>query len=307
MSYNKNWLFVVNPVSGAKKSKSDWHIIEQKLREKEIRFDTHFTQFKGEAISIVKNYLRNGVRTIVVVGGDGTLNEVVNGVINQNECNPDEINIGIIPTGSGNDWCRMFNIPFDYDKAVDILKTQKTTLHDVGYVTFNESQSKRYFLNVAGLGFDAAVINKTTLNKDYSSKYKTSYLLTLFSSLVSYKKEVAAIDVDQTKIRDKIFSMNVGICRYSGGGMMQVPDAIHDDNLLDVTIIKNISKTAVVRNIKKLYDGSFINHPKVETIRGQKITINSTEKFLLEVDGEILGKGPFEFGILHKHIRLIIA
>ena len=306
MSNIKDWLVVVNPVSGNQKGLLDWSDIEQKLIANKFDFQAHFTEKRSDATNIVKKYIESGGRKIIAVGGDGTLNEIVNGVVSQNHCSPCDVGIGIIPVGSGNDWCKMFAIPSDYSKAIEIIKMQQDVFHDVGYVKFNEGKETRYFVNVAGLGFDAAVVANITRKKETKKGKKTSYLLSLITSLMAYKKQPASILVDDVLIDDKVFSMNVGICKYSGGGMMQVPFAVHDDNLLDVTIIKNISKFDVVRNIKKLYDGSFTKHPKVETLRGQKITINSTDKFLLEADGEILGKSPFEFGIIHKHIRFFV-
>jgi diacylglycerol kinase family enzyme len=214
----------------------------------------------------------------------------------------------MIPVGSGNDWCRMFSIPFDYQKAIHVLKQKKVFLQDAGKVTYyhKDDQVKRYFMNVAGMGYDALVAKKTNLLKEKGVGGQLTYLYFVFASLFQYKFIEAVIEVDgKLAFRGEIFSMNVGICKYNGGGMKQVPFAIPDDGLLDVTLIKKTSKWMVVRYARKLFDGSLVDLPMVDTYKGEIIRIRSTGKVFLETDGESLGHSPFIFEVLPRCIRIV--
>jgi len=132
------------------------------------------------------------------------------------------------------------------------------------------------------------------------------YLLSLITCLLKYRYTSVKLKVDGIELKDDVFSINVGICKYSGGGMMQVPEAIPDDGLLDLTLIKSIGKLEVLKNVKNLYDGSFIQHPRIETFRGREILIESKPKIYLEVDGESLGHTPLRFNIIPKSVKVIV-
>jgi diacylglycerol kinase (ATP) len=315
MGKNKETVFlIINPHAGGLpsskaggKGRKDWPLIEQCLKKENIEYEFIFTEEKQHAIELSKAAANNAYKTIIAVGGDGTLNEVANGIMKSK--NPSGVVLGMIPVGSGNDWCRMFGISASYEAAVKLIKEPKIFIQDVGLVKFYEGEkiNERYFVNVAGMGFDAKVVQKTNRQKDRGKSGKFIYFLNLFSSLFSYTVVAAEISIDEKKIKTKLFSMNVGICKYSGGGMMQVPNAVADDGLFDVTIINKIGKLDVMNNVKNLYDGSFIKHRKVDTYRGRIITVNAVPAVSVEVDGETLGHSPLEFSIIPKALKIISA
>ena len=146
------------------------------------------------------------------------------------------------------------------------------------------SGRSRYFINMAGLGYDGLVAKKTNEQKDQGKGGPMSYMLNLLSSLFSYKLMDASISLDNENIETRLFSLSVGICKYNGGGMMQAPDARPDDGLLDLTVIKKLSKLAVLRNVPKLFDGSFTHLPMVFTGQGKKVDIKA-DGLLIEADG----------------------
>jgi len=165
---------------------------------------------------------------------------------------------------------------------------------------------QRYFMNVAGMGYDALVAKKTNLLKEKGSGGPLTYMYFVFASLFQYKFIEAVIEVDgKPAYKGEVFSMNVGICKYNGGGMKQVPHAVPDDGLLDVTLIKKASKWMVVRYARKLFDGSLVDLPIVATFKGENIRIRSTGKLFLETDGESLGHTPFTFEILPRCLRIV--
>ncbi len=303
----KEYLVIVNPNAGNGKGKKDWAKIESLLTRAGIVYEAKFTRAKEEAISLATEGIAAGFRKIVTIGGDGTLNEVLNGVLGNNICPAVEITLGLIPVGTGNDWGRMFGIPEDYEKAINIIKENKQMAHDAGFVSFYNGPvaGRRYFINIAGLGFESVVVRRTNYQKDHGRGGKLIYFYNLLLSLISYKNTKAAVVIDGKNIDAELFSLNVGNGKYCGGGMRQTPDAIPYDGLLDVTIIGNIGKIEIIRKLHILYDGTILRHPKIKGFRCSQVKVSSDKTLYVEADGESLGHTPAEFGIIPSAINII--
>lgn len=302
------WMIIVNPNAGVKKGAREWPKILDIIQKDGVDHEYQLTEHKDHAIHLTRKAIESGYRSIAVVGGDGTLNEVLNGILLQQSCPVSEITLGMIPVGTGNDWCRMFRIPFDFSGAVKLLKERRTFIQDIGKVTYHKKDStlERYFMNVAGMGYDALVAKKTNLFKEKGHGGPLTYLWFIFASLFQYKFLDAVIEVDgESVFKGEIFSMNVGICKYNGGGMMQLPYAIPDDGLLDITIIQKAPKWMVIRHTSKLYDGTLVKLPFIRTFQGKTVRIRSTQKVYLETDGESLGHTPFTYEIVPKGLRVV--
>ncbi|TSA25728.1 MAG: diacylglycerol kinase family lipid kinase [Bacteroidetes bacterium] len=302
------WLVIVNPNAGVKKGAKEWPGILEIIEREGISHHHLLTEHKDHAIHLTRKGIEKGFRNLVVVGGDGTLNEVLNGVFLQQACPISEITLGMIPVGTGNDWCRMFNVPFDFEGAVQLLTKKRTFVQDIGKVTYHKKDKtlERYFMNVAGMAYDALVAKKTNLVKEKGHGGPLTYFWFIFASLFQYKFLDAVIEVDGKSVfKGEVFSMNVGICKYNGGGMMQLPFAVPDDGLLDVTLIKKAPKWVVIRHTKKLYNGTLVDLPFIKTFLGKAIRIRSSSKIYLETDGESLGHTPLTFEILPKALRVV--
>jgi len=306
-SNQKEWLVIVNPNAGNGKGKKDWDRISALLKEEDLPFTVKFTERKGHAIAFTLEGITAGFRKIITVGGDGTLNEVVNGVFLNDACSTLDISLALIPVGTGNDWGRMFGIPLDYKKAIKIIRDNKLMLHDVGMVSYYDGPDKkyRYFINIAGLGFESVVVRRTNIQKDKGRSGKSIYFYNLLMSLLSYKNTKAEIDIDGEKIHADVFSINIGNGRYCGGGMRQTPDALPNDGLLNVTIINGMGKFEIIRNLKTLYDGTILNHPKIDGYRCKNIKVSSDSVIYTEADGELLGHTPAEFSIIPASINIV--
>ena len=296
----KEWFTIVNPNAGNGKGKKDWERISSLLAREKIPVSMKFTAKKCQAIELVREAIEAGFRKIISVGGDGTLNEVVNGIFTQDKVSPKEVVLGMIPVGTGNDWGRMFGIPLVYEGAVGVIKENKTMPHDIGLVSYycGSEKHSRYFINIAGLGFEAMVVNKTNRQKDKGRSNQAIYFFNLLSCLISYKKTNADIIVDGRKTRSKIFSINVGNGRYCGGGMRQTPDALPDDGLLDITVIRDMGRIEIIKSLKILYDGTILSHPKVDGYRCKNLSVITEAVLDTEADGESLGHTPAEFSII---------
>jgi YegS/Rv2252/BmrU family lipid kinase len=307
MMNKSNWIAIINMTAGGGKTKRDWPAIEAVLQKEGIRYEPWFTDRRLHASIIARNKIKEGYSKIIVVGGDGTMNEVINGVFAQKRIRTTEVMLGMISVGTGNDWARMFNIPADYEGAVRTIKRQKTFIQDAGLVNYRKNGKawNRYFINIAGMGFGARVVERTNRMKAKGKSGPALYFYNIFYSLIRYKSQKAAIEMDGESFSRKIFSLNVGICKYNGGGMIQVPHAIADDGLYSITLIKKIGKLNVLANIKKLYNGNIIYHSKVETYTAKSMQIDGSSLLQVETDGESLGHLPVKFQIIPKSVRVI--
>jgi YegS/Rv2252/BmrU family lipid kinase len=307
-SLDPGWLVVVNPNAGRKRGLKDWDKISALLKAYDLDFKPVFTECPGHATEIVTEQVeRVGYRKIVVVGGDGTMNEVVNGIFGQKRFRTTDISLGMITVGTGNDWGRMFGIPADYEEAVRILAENRTFIQDAGVVRYcNENvPGNRFFVNIAGMGFDAEVTRKANRLKEKGKGGLLVYLANVFTSLIHYRPIHAEINVDGFNMANKFFNIHVGIGRYNGGGMIPSPHAIPDDGLFDLTVIRKLSRANVIINLKRLYNGTIHKHPKVDCYTGKVIRVESSHLIRLETDGETLGHTPIEFSIIPKSVKVL--
>lgn len=302
------WLVLVNPNAGVGKGEKDWNTISGLLDQNGLRYHAIFTGHRSHAMQLVEEHINKGVRKFLVVGGDGTMNEAVNGIFNQSSVPTTSITLGMIPVGTGNDWIRTYDIPTDYEKIIPIICREDTLLQDAGMVKYRQGteEGSRYFINMAGLGFDGFVAKKTNHDKDLGRSNAFIYLKNLISSLFSYTSSQTRVVVDDRELNENVFSISIGIGQYNGGGMRQAPGALPDDGLFDLTLIKDLSKLAVIASIRRLYNGTIGEHKRVITMVGKKIRIESAPPVFLETDGESLGHSPFEFEIIPQSLRVII-
>jgi YegS/Rv2252/BmrU family lipid kinase len=304
---NQEWYAIVNPNAGNGKGRKDWNRIAEILEKNDIKFSVKPTERKGHATELTRELIAGGWRKIISIGGDGTLYEIINGIFTQDNCPATEITLSLIPVGTGNDWGRMFRIPLVYEGAVQVIKEGKTMLHDIGVVDYycGEEKAKSFFINIAGLGFESMVVKKTNKQKDKGMSNKAIYFYNLLTSLLTYKHTLADITIDGKTVRAKVFSINVGNGRYCGGGMRQTPDALPDDGLLDITVIKDAGKIEIIRSLKLLYDGTIMSHPKVDGYRSNNLKVSSDSILYLDADGESLGHTPVEFGIIPSAVNIV--
>lgn len=310
---NEKWLVIVNPKASIGKAERDWPQIKQFLENEGIDFDFLITQHQGHAIELVRdNITEKGYRKVVAVGGDGTNNEVINGIFTQQRFPTEEITMGIIPIGTGNDWRRTFGFNIDHQENVKILKAGHTFKHDIGKVTYynHGDPQVRYFLNAAGTGLDEAVCNSTNLMKQQGKGGSARYMLNVAKCLFKFDCIHIQLEVDdQLVLDDEILSLSLGNCRFNGGGMMMMPNAVPNDGIFDITAIRKVGIPKFAANIGNIYDGTFIKKLKeVSTFRGRKIRIVSipSHSLNLETEGENLTNSPFDFEMLQQSINMVV-
>lgn len=302
------WFIIVNVRSGAGQGGKDWGEISGLLAEMGVEFEYSVTKYQGHALELVLQAVASGYRYFISVGGDGTANEVANGILIQKAVPSVEIVLGVISVGTGNDWGKTVGIPKDYQRAISAITQGTTMVQDVGLIRYDDGQKlqQRYFVNVAGMGYDAKVCYLTNCLKERGKSGAFLYLVNLFLCLIKYKTTKVQIKVDGKSYEGMMLSLTVGIGKFNGGGMMQLPEALPDDGLFDLTLIGNVSKFDVLKNVKRLFDGSLLTHPKVKQVRGKKISISSEPAIAVEVDGESLGISQVEFEIFPAKLKIIV-
>lgn len=300
------WLLIVNPSSGNGKGRSDSKNVQNLLLQKGVETDIFYSEYSGHSSVLVQQAIEKGYRKIISMGGDGTLNEVVNGIFNQLIASINEITIAVIPVGTGNDWCKTFNIPKDYKQAVDVILREKIIQHDIG-VAENENNKKRYFINIAGLGYDGFVTEKISKMKQSGSGGKLFYLLWITWYLFQYKNSKISFKIDGKEFtEEEIFTLSVCNCRFNGDGMMQAPSALPDDGMLNITVMKKISPFKSIISLPKMKDGTFVKMKEAVLYTGKTVEVTSSPQVITETDGELIGETPVRFSIIPNALNVII-
>jgi len=303
---NKKWFVIINPVSGGKYAPKLWNKILPYLATNNIVHDAVVTEYIDHASILVKKAVGEGYTHFMIIGGDGTANDVINGIFSA-QIDTKTITVAMLPAGTGNDWVRTigaFKSVSDIPKA--IIRNE-TFLHDAGLVSYKSGNqiAQRYFINIAGLGFEGHVAKNIYESKGWLKGTKLQYQLSILKSLFIYKHTSLTITVDDSTTKQPALSVAAGICKFNGGGLKQLPDAVFDDGLLDMTIIGSMRKWQMVVNLPKLQSGAHVKVKSVSTYRGKNIKIDSEPPIYIDVDGEFIGTTPVSISILPQSINVL--
>ena len=296
---------IVNPVAGVNKCTfRQWPHIQSLLRQSGLSFDFQYTEGIGHASELARVAASDGYRFLVAVGGDGTIHEVANGLLNST--NAGTTTLGIVSTGTGNDFIKSMGIPKDYIKACQCVTGERRSLIDVGLVEYSQNgkRVKRYFINGAGVGFDAEVAEASKSVPRFMGN-TVPFVLSLLKTLPSYRNKDIRMNIDGRDETRRVLSVVVSNGAYFGGGMCISPGARLDDRRLDVLTIGDVGKAELLQVFPRVYKGTHITHPKVRMEKAEKITIECDKRILLQADGELLGEGPVTFQILPAALNVV--
>jgi len=301
------WYIIINPAAGGGFAEKRWPSVEQALQTLGISYTVHFTARRGHAADLVYEALEKGYRHLLGIGGDGTNHEIVNGIMAHPSVPTTEVLYALLPVGTGNDWARTYNIPHDPHLRLQRLLNPQTVLQDIGLVRYQSEgqQRERFFVNVAGMAYDAYIVQQLLLRPVAN---QAQYLLAVAQYLFRYRLTRAMIDFDGHSAEDFFYTINIGLCRYSGGGMQLVPHAVPDDGLFALTFARNLPKWEVLLQTPRFYNGSLLSHPRIEGHQVRHIRVKHTDDTptLLEADGEFLGETPAEFVLIEKALRVVV-
>ncbi len=306
----ETWYIIANPAANGGKAYKKHPKVKALLEEEGFDFEWVETRAVGHAQQLVEEGLKKGYRKIIAVGGDGTGHEVVNGIFEQHIVPVSEIIYTIISVGTGNDWIKEYGIPKDYRRWIPQIKKAQPFQQDIGlahYTKEDGSTGSRYFLNVAGMAYDAFVA-RYMLQSEMPFSNKIIYLFLIFKCLFAYTLRKAKVFFDGQEAAHAFYTVNVGLCRYSGGGMQFVPHAKPNDGQFALTYAKELSKVGVMLATPYFYNGKVDKHPKVEVFQAKKIRVEALEDTptLLELDGDYVGHTPVEFELLPKALTVLI-
>jgi len=296
---------IVNPASGNGKTGRRWPGLDARMRAEGGEFDVEFTREPGHARLLAGQAAASGARTIIVVGGDGTLNEVVNGLI-AGDAPAGDVALGILPVGTGSDFARAMGTPRDpLAAAVHLMRDARPQPLDVGRIdcVLGGQSATRYFANVAGLGFDGEVADR--VNRSGKSSGTLTYQLALLQNLGAYKNKHVRITIDG-EARDGVMnSVILANARYFGGGMFIAPNARWDDGRFDVILLGDFGKLEVVANLPRLYRSTHLTHPKVTELRAIEVKVEAQERAFIQAEGELAGEAPATFRILPGVLKIL--
>jgi len=295
---------IVNPMAGGNSTGRKWPEISRLLRHAGLSFDYVCSEGAGHAAELAEEAVNSGRRYVVAVGGDGTINEVANGILRSSRSS--ETMLGVISTGTGCDFVRSLGIPRHYSHACSSLTGSQSLLIDVGVVEYQSKGQtmQRFFVNAAGIGFDAAVVEATErMPKHFGGT--VPYLIGLPQALIGYKNKSVVLRIRERDESARVLSVVVANGSYFGGGMHVAPEASMNDSLLDVVTIGDIDKFDLLKSLPMVYKGTLGNHPKVTMEKVARITVESSEQVLVHADGELLGEGPASFWLIPAALRIV--
>lgn len=301
-------VFIVNPHAGHGSTGSIWPFIEALAKDRLGPFEAYMTKRPGDAVIFAKNAVAEKTSLVVCVGGDGTLNEVVNGVMNSEESIRSNVTLGFIPNGTGCDFVRTVSIPQNTEQAMDLIASGHTRSIDLGVLVFQDHNGHdrcRYFHNIASFGLGGEVAQRVNRTTKALGPF-ISFMWATLISVVLYGTKSLRILIDGS-FEKKVSVWNVVVAngQYHGGGMWVAPDASVYDGLLHVTIIGNLTIPEVFLNLSKLYSGRIYDIDKVITRTCKKVAAVSDDRVLLEVDGEQPGMLPMVVKIMPGSLNII--
>lgn len=286
---------IVNPVAGRGKSYARWDLLKRELLDHKLYVDEFITKARGMATDLARYIQKAGYTRLMVAGGDGTLHEVINGLDL-----PANLEIGILPTGTGNDFARAVGLAYEKKLALRLMNEGRTRLIDLGEV------NQRKFVNIAGVGFDAQVAHEVNSGFKFVSG-TAAYLMALVKVMLTYQSLPIDIYInDDIKKTEEILFFTVANAPYIGGGMKIVPQAVIDDGLFHICLAQKVSRLEIFKTLPKIYHGKHIEHPKVHIITARELRLSSIFPLPLHADGELLGALPAYFRVLPRSLLLLV-
>ncbi len=300
------YTFIVNPAAGKGKVRKVLVALSRQLKRRAVPHILTITESAGQATELSKNSTSD---VVVAVGGDGTVNEVANGLMGSDKV------LGIIPSGSGNDLVKSLGISRKFDGALDALLAERTKRIDAATVECKRhsanapdvSFTRRFFVNGVGIGFDAAVANRTNEMKFLSGI--AVYVLAVFQTLGKYKAPLFEMTFDgvESKARKLLIAIGNGTC--AGGGFYLTPRAKVDDGLLDICLLDDFAIPSIMMIMPKVMRGAHESSRGVKMQRARRISINAEDPFFVHADGEIVGRdvNSVEIAVVPDALNVIVG
>jgi YegS/Rv2252/BmrU family lipid kinase len=299
------WVAIVNPAAGGGRAAQMVPTLQAAMRGAGLPLSIRTTAGRGHAIELARTAVTAGHRRFLAVGGDGTVNEVANGLLANAGAASADLTLGALPIGTGNDWARTHALPKRPEDVVRLLVAGNTVMHDVGLATCRAGGEtvRRYFVNMAGAGIDAHILGRLDEGKGGA----WSYLVALLGGLRSFRTPTLEVTGTAFRFRGPALVVFAGPGRYCGGGLEMAPDATVDDGRLHLTLVKQMRFWQVVANLPRLFNGTVTQSPHVVSGKLAVLDIASDIPVGVELDGEVIGEAPARFEVVPRAIRVVTA
>jgi len=304
----QNRVFIVNPCAARGTVGKNWPQIKELAEKRLGPFRSFLTTAPGEATRFAALAVSEGAQAIICVGGDGTLNEVINGLMTEAGPRNPEIQIGLLPNGTGCDFRRTLSIPTNPEDALKVIEMGRTRRIDLGrlrYADHGGETRTRYFHNLTSFGLGGEVDERVNKSGKKLGGF-LSFIIATLVSVVLYEKKRIRLRVDE-HFDEEVVALNVAVAngQYHGGGMRVAPDADPSDGIFHVTLIGDLSLPEVFYYLPKLYDGKILQVKQVRSLTGKKVEALSGQRVLLDVDGEQPGCLPVTIEIVPSALRIL--
>jgi YegS/Rv2252/BmrU family lipid kinase len=293
-------VFLVNPASANGTTGKRWPQLAQVAARHGLVGDVLFSEAPGHLTELARRVADDGANLLVVVGGDGALHEVVNGVVGR------DVELALMMRGTGMDFPRTYGIPTKADAAAHVAATGVPRTVDLGRATFRSwsgEEETQHFANTGSAGMSAAVARRAD-SKSKSLGGKVSFFLALTEVFFAWRNVEMHVRVDDEERHGPMNNTLVAVGQYTGGGMWIAPNAEPDDGLFDVLTFGDLTKADFVRNVHKIYRGTHLSHPKIEVLRGRRVELDAAQPLPVELDGEQPGTTPATFEIVPRALRV---
>jgi len=288
---------IINPSAAGGKTIAIAPEITERFAASGCRHDIHISTYAGEPPVIARRMLEGGVETLVAVGGDGTINEVASAILESGR----DVALGIIPSGSGSDFVRSLELPKEMAAAVKIVLDRKVVSIDAGKITFDDG-AESFFVNVAGLGFDAVVAEYAIESRLPGSTLP--YLASALRAMRVYHNMSMRIESDHGVWEGPAASVLFANAKYFGGGMKIAPMADLTDGLLDVCILGDLSNLEMIRAVPGLFKGKHVTNPKFHHFTARRIAVSTQYPARVQADGELLRYTPVTIDVLPGALQI---
>jgi diacylglycerol kinase (ATP) len=296
-------VFVVNPVSANGSTGRRWPEIERRAAGIGLRADALFSEAPGHAVELARRAARHGAGLIVVVGGDGTVNEAVNGLLAAGQA---AVELALVPSGTGDDFARTFGLPTALDAALDVVANGEARSVDVGRARFRggaASPTERHFANFAGAGISGAIARRGAATSRRLGA-RAAYFWATIAVFARWRSVSTLVEADGQRREGPLYEVLVANGAYAAGGMRVAPDAAPDDALFDVVLIGDVTKAEFLTTFPKIYRGTHVGHPKIEVLRARAVSVDAAPPLPVVLDGEQPGTTPASFEVVPGALRL---
>lgn len=300
---DKKTLLILNPAAGKGKGKKSFDAVLSALSEKFKNMEVMKSEYPGHIVEISKNAVKDDCQRIISIGGDGTPFEIINGIYADGK-SEQEIELGMIPTGTGNSFIRDFDDAFPEKWINHVLNGRTRNIDMVEFTYFkHEKEVKNYFINIQGIGLIADILKLTNEKLKFLGTlgYSMAVLIRLFKGMNNRMK----VTVDDQTFELRNSALVISNSKYTGGEMKIAPMADTGDGKVDMIVFNEVNRRDIINIFANVFKGKHVNHPRVKVFKGSEIEIDAEPQQLLMADGELLGETPMKLKVLPGELKIL--